>query len=361
MGKTNTIAIIGAPPEGLLSKRRLDWVDYARGIAIILVVTRHVLVGLQMSGLHIPTGMYNIQEYTLNFRIPVFFMLSGVFLAASSLKYKPASLLRQKVSTLLYPYLLWTIILITLQIFFSQFTNGERTPYDYLYIIIQPRELEHLWYLLALFNTSCLFILGWKWLKTKPYLHILLAVLLHFSSFLLKDYSLFSDPFYHYIFFLLGAYIAEYIHKFDGKSNRELLQYLLIITPVFIVGQYFWLHSRPETMSLVIPFMLVILIACCFYYFFCRFLYNLGVFKWLSIVGKNSLYIYILHIFFVAAFRTFCMKVLKIDNVYILAPLALFIGITLPMAANYCFKKAGMWYMFRMDKPQSSKLIRTNG
>ena len=39
---------------GVLQKSRLAWVDYLRGIAIVLVVYRHVLLGIQNSGLLLP-------------------------------------------------------------------------------------------------------------------------------------------------------------------------------------------------------------------------------------------------------------------------------------------------------------------
>lgn len=336
----------------LQRNQRMLWVDYARGIAILLVVYRHALVGLKMSGQDVPTFMYNIQEYALNFRMPVFFMLSGFFMARSIEKYTQRVLLRQKVSTLLYPYLLWTVILITVQIFFSKYTNGARTVSDYKYIITQPRELEHLWYLLALFNTSALFIAGWNWLKDKPVLHFGIAVILHFCSFLLKDYSLFSDPFYHYVFLLIGVYMANYIRTIDTDGNGPLFRGLLLLLPFFLAGQWFWFNYRPETTILVIPFLIVILIACAFFYCFCRLLYNYGFIPGLRFIGKNSLYIYVLHIFFISSFRVFSLRVLGIDNIYFLISGCMILGISIPILIQSVFKKMGMWYMFRMDSPR---------
>jgi len=335
--------------------RRMQWVDYARGIAILLVVYRHALVGLKMSGQDVPDFLYNIQEYALNFRMPVFFMLSGFFLSQSVLKYNMTQLMRQKISTLLYPYLLWTVILITLQIFFSAYTNGERTVHDYRYIVTQPRELEHLWYLLALFNTSALFILGWKFVNDKPVLHFLIAVGLHFLSFALKDYSLFSDPFYHYVFLLIGVYIANYLKSIDDEGNRPLVRGLLMLTLFFVAGQWFWFNYRPETPMLILPFLVIILVACAFFYCFCRLLYNLRFIPGLSFIGRNSLYIYVLHIFFISSFRVLAIRVLGIENIYVLALGCLALGIFMPIVIQSIFKRLGMWYMFRLDSPGQIK------
>src|SRR5262249_38117874 len=144
----------------------------------------------------------------------------------------------QKVSTLLYPYFLWTFLLVAVQIVFSRFTNSERTVHDFIYILIQPREVEHMWYLLALFNTSLIYIVIWKVFEKYPVAHFVLAVALHFISFLLKDYSLFSDPFYHYIFLLIGVSISGYLAKNSEKGNTYFLRNLLWLTPLFIAGQY---------------------------------------------------------------------------------------------------------------------------
>src|SRR5260370_3014244 len=62
---------------------RISWVDHARGIAIMLVVYRHVVIGLRRSGVAISDTMYNVQEVFYNFRMPVFFILSGIFVAGS--------------------------------------------------------------------------------------------------------------------------------------------------------------------------------------------------------------------------------------------------------------------------------------
>ena len=44
-----------------MKPKRVNWIDYARGIAIILVVYRHAFEGLKESG--IPVGKYFFLEY----------------------------------------------------------------------------------------------------------------------------------------------------------------------------------------------------------------------------------------------------------------------------------------------------------
>ncbi len=343
--------------QATTSGKRMLWVDYARGIAIILVLYRHIVVGLGYSGIEIPELVFNIQETTLNFRMPVFFILSGCFLYLSINKYSSGQVFQRKVYTLLHPYVLWTIILISFQIVFSNFTNAEREVADFRYIITQPREIDHMWYLLALFNTSAMFLLLWKFFKTHPILHFILAIALHYCSFLLKDFSLLSDPFYHYIFLLAGAYIPKYLYQLENKNNRFFLLMLITVTPLFITGQYFWFHFREEPIIYALPFVIIIFIAFLFFYCICRILQNAHVANWLVVIGKHSLYIYILHLYVIAAFRAFCVRILGTDNLILLLPGSLLLGILIPIVAFKLANRLNLWYLFSLEKPGKVKTI----
>jgi uncharacterized membrane protein YcfT len=64
-----------------LKKSRLHWVDYLKGIAIILVVYRHSLLGIERSGAYVPHYLVNANMIFYSFRMPLFFILSGIFVS----------------------------------------------------------------------------------------------------------------------------------------------------------------------------------------------------------------------------------------------------------------------------------------
>src|SRR5690242_2087960 len=107
-----------------LKRKRLPWVDYAKGIAIILVVYRHVLFGIERSGLGLHPYLMNANEIFYSFRMPLFFILSGAFIGKSLSRRSTTAFIITKWKILLYPYLLWCVIQITLQIIFSKYTNA---------------------------------------------------------------------------------------------------------------------------------------------------------------------------------------------------------------------------------------------
>ena len=67
----------------ILTKSRYPWVDYLRGIAIMLVVYRHVLIGIQRSNLSVPQVLEDANMLFFSFRMPLFFILSGIFISGS--------------------------------------------------------------------------------------------------------------------------------------------------------------------------------------------------------------------------------------------------------------------------------------
>lgn len=77
MAPSGTIAASGlskAPPAA-----RVDWVDYAKGICIIMVVMMHSVLGVELAAGE--TGfMHALVAFAKPFRMPDFFLISGLFL-----------------------------------------------------------------------------------------------------------------------------------------------------------------------------------------------------------------------------------------------------------------------------------------
>src|SRR5690606_951476 len=88
--------------------QRVDWVDIAKGICIIFVVMMHSTLGVEEAAGQ--TGwMHNVVAFAKPFRMPDFFLISGLFLSAVIdrpwLRY-----LDRKVVHFLHFYVLWLTI-----------------------------------------------------------------------------------------------------------------------------------------------------------------------------------------------------------------------------------------------------------
>jgi uncharacterized membrane protein YcfT len=338
------------------SQGRLQWVDYARGIAILLVVYRHTVIGARRSGFEISSLMFNIQEVFLNFRMPVFFVLSGIFVAGSLVKKSKTLVLKDRASTLLYTYLLWGVITIVLQIIFSRFTNAHRDWSDLISIATKPREIGHLWYLLALFNTCALFLLL-KRIKTPDIIHVILAAVMLILAKLpmLEHFSVVSDLFYFYFYFLLGTYVSAII--LDRERGPEVLEpkKLYWLAPLFIGAQVFWFIFRNEEDGyyFTIPFLIVNLIACYFIYVLSNLLSRYKSNFWLAFLGRYSLYIYILHVYLASMAKTVLLYLKPDLNVWVLVITCTAVGVIAPVFIYNLLKGVGIDKLFSLKAKRS--------
>ena len=87
---------------------RVDWVDYAKGFCIIFVVMMHSTLGVELAAGQ--TGwLHPLVEFARPFRMPDFFMISGLFLA-QVIDRDWRTYLDRKVVHFFYFYLLWMTI-----------------------------------------------------------------------------------------------------------------------------------------------------------------------------------------------------------------------------------------------------------
>jgi fucose 4-O-acetylase-like acetyltransferase len=341
---------------------RISWVDHARGIAIMLVVYRHVVIGLRRSGIVVSDAMYNVQEVFYNFRMPVFFVLSGIFVANSLRKRSRVDVLKDRASTVLYPYLVWAVILIALETLFSQFTNSKRDWHDFVDIIIQPRAIDHLWYLYALFNTSLLYLI-FSWLIKNPWIHALLAIVLHAATFMpfLQGDSLVSDPFFFYPYFFIGALLsAQLLNR--AKSDRFLaIKHLIWLLPLFLAGQWFWFihRDKEEAGSYFALFFIISLVACYFVYIIARYVSSRGN-DWLAWLGKYSLYIYILHVPVAAVIRIVLGHTGLHLNAWLLLLAGWTGGLLIPIGLYTGLKRFGFGKLFSLKGDKSDEAEAQN-
>jgi len=91
------------PPEG-----RIDWVDYAKGFCIIMVVMMHSTLGVEVEAGR-EGFMHYVVAFATPFRMPDFFLISGLFLARV-IDRDWRTFLDRKVVHFVYFYLLWTAI-----------------------------------------------------------------------------------------------------------------------------------------------------------------------------------------------------------------------------------------------------------
>src|SRR5690348_12118810 len=142
-----TINGTAAGPE---RSTRIDWVDYAKGICIVMVVMMHSVLGVEAAAGE--TGfMHAFVMFAKPFRMPDFFLISGLFLSLV-IDRDWRTYLDRKVVHFAYFYVLWVTIQFAFKApAFAAETSWSHTGYLYLESFIEPFGTLWFIYLLPIF------------------------------------------------------------------------------------------------------------------------------------------------------------------------------------------------------------------
>ena len=362
-------------PQKTLGDSRYAWIDYAKGICIILVTFRHVQEGLHAPGAeYLYPGLKFADVFFFSFRMPLFFIISGIFLGGALKKKSVNEYIGGRFKTLVWPLLLWGSIQITLQLLFKGYVNADREPIDYLYLIIRPREIEQFWYLHTLFLTGSLYAILKVWGKFKMIHQVLLGILLFSITGYCRYNALFEhlfilDVFFYYIFFAVGDYFGSMI--LDPKNFKifSSTKTFLIFTPLFVALELYFTkinlehgigsgYRQPDYYvqnQMPALFLFVGMIGGAFLIHCSFLLQKLNILKFIRVVGYYSLSIYVIHLAVTAGTRIFFRQVLHYDNFVLLLIVSTILGIAVPIIVYNITDRLGMWWLFTLKNPNADK------
>ncbi len=356
-----------------MARSRFLWVDYAKGIAILLVLYRHIFEGIKAAGFSIEKYMgieyANIAFYS--FRMPLFFIISGIFFSRSLGKRGLAKFIESKARTILYVYVLWASFQIIFQLLLANYVNADRSLKDFLYILYFPRNLDQFWYLHTLFLVIILYAIVSVKLKLTPIWQVTTGLVLYFISCYVfqADWQLYfiNDILHYYLFFGIGDLLSRYF--FDENSSRKLSSWkvFFVLLPFFVLGQYYFVVRNVEKFDInkyyqyveyyePLLYLLIALVGCLFVIVVC-FKLQSKEFKWLKTVGSHSLYIYVSHVFAASATRILLSRVLGIDNVPVLLIVCMFSACVFPILLYKFSQKMGWYWLFSLEKPAATKKV----
>jgi uncharacterized membrane protein YcfT len=137
-------------PAALAADGRVDWVDCAKGICIVMVVMMHSVLGVELASAQ--TGfMHAVVAFAKPFRMPDFFLISGLFLPLV-IDRDWRTYLDRKVVHFAYFYVLWVTIQFGFKApSFAAETGWGHVGFLYLESFIEPFGTLWFIYLLPVF------------------------------------------------------------------------------------------------------------------------------------------------------------------------------------------------------------------
>ncbi len=355
----------------VLERNRFPWVDYAKGICIILVCYRHSFEGLINA--HFPTENYPllalINSALVTFRMALFFIISGIFISKTLAKKSYAVYFVDRFKIIIYPLLVWGSIQITLQLLFKDYTNAKRDPVDYLNLLLMPRKIEQFWYLNTLFTVGILYAFLKLVLRFKMWQLMVSAIILYGLGALYYStnsnmkyptlaYSFIPDLLHYYIFFFIGDAISTYIMN---KKNTKYFSSLKILIPVliiFLLTHYYYTITNEQynkgyyvEFYMPLSFLVIALSGCALTIQISFILQRFNTWKFLRVIGFHSLYIYLMHVIFTGSIRVLVTKIFHITNIPFLLFISVLTGVMLPIIIYNFLVRNGMWWFYSLQKP----------
>lgn len=331
---------------------RIDWPDAAKGVGIVLVVAGHMVGGLIDSD--VPVANWPLREIFVaiyTFHMPLFFILSGLFVA-KRIERDPAGFLRGIVRNIYYPYLLWSFIQFTLIYLMGQWANTPPGPYFSTIFRIPFSPLSQFWFLLvlAIMHAATYILLPRVGVIT---LLLIGLVMRSLSAIFIPNavpQMLLDFFFYYALGVLLGPVgVLEVIRpKLHGRAVLGVMSALglLVMTVQVIIARstpavFYQEHPRLAAAllsrlgwshlglgaALAMTAVVIVLAENARGRIKAALLY----------LGRYSLPIYILHVMFVAGSRIVLVKIFNVTSLAVLVPTLLLAGIAGPLAAQMIF------------------------
>jgi fucose 4-O-acetylase-like acetyltransferase len=354
----------------ILNEKRWLWIDYDKGISIILVGYGHCLAALDGHVMDLSAyPFFNyIGVFLYGFRMPLFFIVSGLLVGRSLNKKGLLGYISDRTNNILYPLLIWGFIEISMSILASKFTHftnhNSSNAMNYLNLLIRPRATGHFWYLNALFCIGIIYAALKSVLKFKPVFQVILGLILYSVSAYIHIHNIeagfLTDVFEYYFFFALGDLISKGMLDEKNIKRYSSIKVFIPLLILFVTIQYSFteINLKPTSDGVnyvehKMPFFFLIeaLVGCTTSVSFSFLLQKYKLFTWLRIVGYHSLFIYCMQIIMMNITRIFLQNFLHIDYTPELIILVWSSGTTLPIFFyNYCLKY-NLWWLYTFKKP----------
>jgi len=321
--------------------RRYDWVDAAKGLSIILVVMMYAAYNVGKY-----TGDVGVLHYVIGFatpfRMPEFFLISGLFLSRV-IERDWRRYADRRMVHYLYFYAVWVAIDYILKIGIA----GRDLPgmlSGMAFAIVEPYGVLWFIYMLAVFSLAAK--LAWQ-VKLPHWLVIAVAAFLQMSHIESQSYAVTQFAAY-FVFFYLGYAGSAYVFRIiEAAARNPALAWtglaLWALVEAFLV---FWPDGHPAAMEMKMglaafpPLHLALAVAgaialCTLGYLLMRMPYT----DWLRWLGEHSLVVYLVFTLPMSAVRIIAMKTGIVTGTSELSILVLIVAVTTPVVLYLLVKR----------------------
>jgi uncharacterized membrane protein YcfT len=344
------------------SANRLQWVDTAKGLSIILVVMMHSAYGVGEE-----TGDIGILHWIIGFatpfRMPEFFLISGLFLSQvidrSWLRFAD-----RRVVHYFYFYALWAFIQIIFKVALG--AGDPATAASYLaWAVIEPYGVLWFIYMLAVFSAVTKLL---HQFKVPHWAVLIVAAGLQMGHFISISYVVTEFTAY-FVYFYAGYALAPQIFKLvdwvDANPGKALagIAAWLVINGLLVFSPGFQVLPKEMVMGIGglpgVRLLLALtgtLMLCSVAALFSK----LAFMDWLRWLGAHSIVVYLSFSIPMAMTRVVLIKLGLISNTSVLSVVVLLVALTAPLVLYALIQWTGFG-KFLFERPAWAHLPGTPG
>jgi uncharacterized membrane protein YcfT len=343
MATNGTSAVIERSPA-TAAPRRIDWVDYAKGICIVMVVMMHSVLGTELAAGQ--TGfMHLLVAFAKPFRMPDFFLISGLFLALV-IDRDWRTYLDRKVVHFAYFYALW----VTIQFGFKAPSFAAELGWThvgalYLESFIEP--FGTLWFIYLL----PIFFVVTKVLRKMPPPMIWVAAAALEMAHVATGWTVIDEFAARFVYFYSGTLFAAHVFALSDRARARprlalagLAAWALLDAAIVYGGASEW-----PVVSLALGFC-----GACAIIVMGTLLARMQWLNFLRYCGEHSIVIYLAFFLPMAATRTLLLKFGWIHDIGTMSVLVTVAGVigalaiwrgALMVRANFLFERPEMFWI----------------
>jgi uncharacterized membrane protein YcfT len=335
----NGTSAVATPP----APERVDWVDYAKGICIVMVVMMHSVLGVELAAGE-RGFMHVLVAFAKPFRMPDFFLISGLFLPLV-IGRDWRTYLDRKVVHFAYFYLLWVTIQFGFKApSFAAESSWSHAGYLYLESFIEP--FGTLWFIYLL----PIFFVVTKATRRMPPLVIWGVLALLESAHVETGWTAIDEFCARYVYFYSGYWFAAHVFALSDRARaRPDLALAGLALWALVNASLVWFgFSEWPLISLVLG-----LCGACAIVISGTLLARAHWLTALRFCGEHSIVIYLAFFLPMAATRTLLLRTGWIHDIGTISLIVTVIGvfgalaiwrIALKTGANFLFERpAAFW------------------
>jgi uncharacterized membrane protein YcfT len=315
---------------------RIDWVDYAKGICIVMVVMMHSVLGVEAAAGQ--TGfMHVLVAFAKPFRMPDFFLISGLFLSVV-IDRDWRTYLDRKVVHFAYFYVLW----VTIQFGFKAPSFAAETGWSHVGLMYLESFIEPFGTLWFIYLLPVFFVITKAARQVPPLLIWGVAALLE-TAHIATGWTVIDEFCARFVYFYSGYLFAHYVFALSDRARAQpalalagLAVWALINTSLVVSGFSEW-----PLISLLLG-----LAGACAIITMGTLLARAHWLNFLRFCGEHSIVIYLAFFLPMAATRTLLLRTGLIHDIGMISLLVTIVGVAGALALWRIALKASAHFLF---------------